>query len=71
MASYKYYYVNTNAQSTGEHEVHTEDCVFLPDANNRIYLGFFDNCHDAIKKAEEYYINVDGCKYCCKPCHKK
>ncbi|WP_366011178.1 hypothetical protein [Kosmotoga sp.] len=71
MANYKIYYVNKNAQTTGEHEVHTEDCEHLPDTNNRIYLGRFDNCHDAIKKAKNYYDNVDGCYYCCYSCHKK
>ena len=71
MADYKRYYVNKNAQDAGEHEVHTEDCKHLPSTNNREYLGYFNNCQDAIKEAEKHYDNVDGCKYCCKPCHKK
>ena len=35
------FYVNKNAQCTGEHEVHRADCAWLPDAANRIYLGEF------------------------------
>ncbi|MEI8388819.1 MAG: hypothetical protein WCG23_02930 [bacterium] len=68
---FKSYYVNQNAQSTGEHEVHCEECSYLPDVLNRQYLGAFDNCRDAVKKAKEYYSNVDGCYYCCKPCHTR
>jgi hypothetical protein len=66
-----YYYVNKNAQSTGEHEVHKSSCNYLPDPNNRIGLGYFSNCADAVKKAREYYTNVDGCYYCCPSCNTK
>ncbi len=65
----KHYFVNKNAQTTGEHEVHSEDCKYLPTSNNRLYLGYFDNCRDAIKEAYKYYDNVDGCYYCCSLCH--
>lgn len=65
------YYVNKNAQSKGEHEVHTGSCSYLPDADNRIYLGDFSNCKEAVKEARKYYDNVDGCYYCCNDCHTK
>jgi len=39
---YKHYYLNKNAQAIGEHEFHTEDGQYLPDVNNRIYLGYFE-----------------------------
>lgn len=45
------YYVNKNAQSGGEHEVHQSTCSYLPDAENLIYLGDFSSCKDAIKEA--------------------
>ena len=48
-----YYYVNKNAQSNGDHEVHKSGCSWLPKEENRIYLGNFDNCKDAVKKAEK------------------
>ena len=67
----KHYYVNTQEQSTSEHEVHTEDCFYLPKADKRKYLGYFDNCKEAIKKAKEFYDNVDGCKFCSPECHTK
>ena len=66
-----HFYVNKNAQPTGEHEVHTSSCPFLPRVENRIYLGMFNTCAEAIIAARRYYLNVDGCYYCCHGCHKK
>ena len=65
------YYVNKNAQPTGEHEVHNSDCSYLPDTENRKYLGQFYRCQEAIIEAKKYYDNVDGCFYCSYDCHKK
>lgn len=64
------YYVNKNAQANGDHEVHKGSCIYLPHASNLTYLGSFSNCADAVRKAKEYYSNVDGCYYCCLACHK-
>lgn len=66
-----YYYVNKNAQSTGEHEVHTSTCAYCPSSQNALYLGSFNTCSEALQAARRYYPNVDGCYYCCNPCHKK
>ena len=65
------YYVNKVAQATGEHEVHTSSCSYLPLAENRVYLGSFDTCKAAIQEAKKHYANVDGCYYCCRPCHTR
>lgn len=66
----KSYYVNRNSQSSGDHEVHRSDCVWLPNHENRIYLGEFSNCRDAVAKAKRDYFNkADGCAYCCKEAH--
>lgn len=68
----KHYYVNK--QNTGNpnynHEVHAEDCQWLPSVQNCDYLGHFDSCEKAIKKAQEFYTRVDGCATCCPNCHK-
>lgn len=64
------YYVNNNAQANDDHEVHRSDCQWLPDAENRTYLGEFNNAVDAVKKAREFYNKVDGCYYCCKEAHR-
>lgn len=68
---YHHYYVNKNAQEKGEHEVHKEECKKLPLPKNRQYLGYFSSCKDAVKKAKDYYSNVDGCKLCSPACHTK
>lgn len=68
---YKHYYVNKDATKNPnyDHEVHTEDCPWLPSAENRIYLGFYSDCKYAVEKAKEYYLYVDGCYTCCRECH--
>ena len=50
-----YYYVNRNAQLNGDHEVHTTGCAYLPNPANRIYLGMFFSCHQAVEKARDHY----------------
>lgn len=63
------YYVNKNAQPNGDHEVHTASCSFVPDPENRIYLGEFSSCYGAVREAKKLYPKSDGCFYCCKECH--
>lgn len=67
------YCINKNAQSTGEREVHNLDafCRYLPDPENRLFLGKFDNCHQAISEATKRYKDVDGCYYCAPDGHSK
>ena len=67
----QYFYVNKHAQLNGEHEVHTSSCSFLPSVENRISLGMFNTCAEALSAARKYYSNVDGCFYCCSQCHRK
>jgi hypothetical protein len=67
----KKYYVNRNAQSNGDHEVHTETCSFLPNVHNRLYLGNFSNCKDAVAEAKKTYPTADGCAYCSPDCHTR
>jgi hypothetical protein len=62
------YCVNKKAQANGDHEVHT-NCNYLPDAQNQLYLGEFSNCHDAVREAKKHYHQVNGCFFCCNPCH--
>lgn len=63
------YYVNKNAQSNGDHEVHTTGCSFMPEDINRIYLGDFWYCSQAISEAQKHYSQVNGCYYCSRDCH--
>jgi len=63
------YIVNRNAQPTGEHEVHNENCSRLPDLENQVPLGSHDSCGPAVAKANSLYDKVDGCAYCCPNCN--
>lgn len=63
------YYVNKNAQTNGDHEVHREGCSWLPKHENRIYLGEYHSCHGAVAKAGTHYLQVNGCAYCSPDCH--
>ncbi len=63
------YYVNKNAQVNGDHEVHTATCSWLPDPQNRLFLGDFYSCQQAVTEAKKYYWQSNGCKHCCPECH--
>lgn len=63
------YYVNKNAQSNGDNEVHKKGCSYLPKVENRIYLGQFSNCSAAVSAARSHYSQANGCYYCSNECH--
>lgn len=65
----KKYYVNENSQYSRDHEVHREDCTYLPNASNRRYLGEYSSCKPAVAEAKKTYSKADGCKTCCPDCH--
>ena len=65
------YYMNKNAQSNGDHEVHKEGCSWMPYPENLLYLGDFLNCNGAVKKAKEYDPDADGCYFCSRECHTR
>ncbi len=64
------YYVNKNAQANGDHEVHqTVVCPTPADEENRLYLGDFGSCRDAVRAAKKHYPQSDGCANCSPDCH--
>ena len=63
------YYVNKKAQLNGDHEVHKSDCPYLPNMENRKYLGEFSNCRDAVNEAKKTYNQSNGCYTCSIECH--
>lgn len=64
-----YYYVNQNAQANGDHEVHKDGCSFMPQSENRLYLGNFTYCSSAVAEAKKHHDQVNGCYYCATACH--
>lgn len=66
----KNYYVNRKKQPiSGDNEVHTSDCTFMPSIENREYLGLFSNCKDAVIDAKKKGYNANGCYFCSNSCH--
>lgn len=63
------YYVNKNAQANGDHEAHTVTCSFLPNEDNRTYLGDYQSCSPAVRAAKKHYTQCNGCYYCSRACH--
>ena len=61
------HYVNQNAQSNGDNEVHVQGCSYFPSAAQ--YLGEFASCHGAVTEAKRYYTRANGCAFCCPACH--
>jgi hypothetical protein len=70
------YIVNTNAQSSGDHEVHLSpqsQCSSsrYPLPQNQRALGVHGSCHGAVQEAKRVgYANADGCAYCSPACHR-
>jgi hypothetical protein len=64
-----FYYVNDNAQSNGDHEVHTDQCSYLPQPSNRTYLGYFTTCGEAVAEARKKHPQSNGCYFCSFACH--
>lgn len=67
------YYLNRNAQPTGEHEVHKSGCFMMTEKENCIYLGLFNNAIEAVEEARRIYSNaiIDGCYYCSEEAHRR
>lgn len=63
------FYVNKKAQASGDHEVHRATCEWLPEVENRQYLGDFTSSQEAVREARKYYDHADGCYHCCPETH--
>ena len=64
----KKYYISKNARSNGDHEIHAELCMFLPQVDNRQFLGKFISCTDAMVEAKKHYFSANACKRCSENC---
>ncbi len=65
------YFVARNPTESGEHEVHVSGCGHLPAPGDRISLGTFGTCRDAMREAMRHYPRVDGCPWCSRECHSR
>jgi len=60
------YYISKKSRQDGTFSVHKEDCPFLNESEQRIFLGRFDTCKDAIKTARIFFLKSDACYFCLK-----
>jgi hypothetical protein len=66
------YFVDKNTLDNGIHEVHRSTCVYIPRPQHRLYLGYFKNGQDSLKKAKLIYsTTAKACHYCCPECDTK
>lgn len=66
------YFVNKNAQTNGQHQVHRDTCSRLPRESNREPLGFHRACRSAVIAARVMgYGDVNGCAWCARECHTR
>lgn len=63
----QHYYVSKLEQSNGNHEVHVPRCAYFPEPEDRVYLGTFTRCGDAVDAAKKTFTNSRGCPCCCDP----
>jgi hypothetical protein len=61
----QHYYVNKQPLPNGDHEVHVPRCTYLPEGDEGIHLGTFNQCSEAIEAAKAHFDKVTGCKVCC------
>ena len=70
------YYINMNAQSNGDHEIHKSSCIYYilyKSGNNFENLGIFLSDAEAVVYAKNKYPywTVDGCSKCCPSKHTR
>jgi hypothetical protein len=62
------YYLNKKPLLDGSYSVHKEGCPFIADTDQRIYLGKFNSCLEAVRTARVICTPSDGCYFCCMSC---
>ena len=61
----KFFYLSSNVNVKGLHEVHDRDCEYIPDSYDRDYLGPYNSGKEALRKALTLKNEVGLCENCC------
>lgn len=66
------YYCGVKANQKGIFKVHAEGCSYLQTKEKYIFLGQFNDCHQALKSAKlkHPYRMFDGCRHCTPDCQE-
>lgn len=62
----KFFYLSSLPNDLGNYEIHEKECVSIPDAIDRDYLGPFNNGAEALRKATQINGKAVCCSECCK-----
>lgn len=62
----KFFYLSSKPNRLGQFEIHEKDCLDIPDAIDRDYLGPFNNGREALRKASLSVKDSICCEKCCK-----
>lgn len=62
----KFFYLSSNPNNQGLHEVHDRECEHIPGSYDRDYLGPFNTGKEALRKALTIKKKVVLCENCCK-----
>jgi tRNA splicing ligase len=62
----KFFYLSSKSNSSGKFEIHEKDCIDIPEAIVRDYLGPFNNGREALRKALISEKLAVCCEKCCK-----
>jgi hypothetical protein len=67
------YFICIRPRTDGGHTLHKEDCPFLPEPGNRIFLGIFKSTRGAMKEGRKYFRFPAKCIFCSRegPAHDK
>jgi hypothetical protein len=61
----KFFYLSSNPNDKGIHEVHDRECELIPHFYDRDYLGPYNTGKEAYKKALTIKSEVGLCENCC------
>ncbi|MCV6629624.1 MAG: hypothetical protein OIF50_07165 [Flavobacteriaceae bacterium] len=62
------YYVNKIPSDNQDHEVHKEECPWLPEKFKLTLVGRFSNCKEAVEAAKNHFKKANGCCFCNNKC---
>ncbi len=65
------YYISTDKDYSMGHGIHQEDCNHMPLIKNRIYLGSFYNCRQAMRLTKLTFQNCYPCEFCMSDCNEQ
>jgi len=66
------YFVSVKPLTNDYHQIHKDDCPFLPEKEKRILLGHFDSGNEALTESKSYFKRSECCRFCMKEhSHKK